>query len=242
MATISEKTVVFIRHGCTYMNEYLGRRVSFGAPNFSDVFPDDETRENFYRDSPLSPLGERQAFELLARSKPKFLDHCELIVTSPLRRALQTLHVGLKPHLAANKIPVIALPEAAERLYLISDVGRSVRQMEQEFDYVDFKTGFDYSGKPRDAWWYQSSTEMNYVEWRPSGQGQKYACPGEPQHCFDARMTRLYDWLLERPETYIVVVSHWGVIDWMLDMDFDNCQWKQVEWSKIRPKALVERK
>jgi predicted lipid-binding transport protein (Tim44 family) len=37
-----EKKIVFLRHGCTYMNEHLGRSHSFGAPNFSDVFEAEE--------------------------------------------------------------------------------------------------------------------------------------------------------------------------------------------------------
>lgn len=235
---IPEKKIVFVRHGCTYINEYLGEN-PWGSPHFSDIFPDDDICEQYYRDTPLSPFGVKQAAQLLGKSKPEFLERCELIVTSPLRRALQTLDYGLRPHLLADAcrhIPIIALPEAAERLYMISEIGRHVNDIKQEFDYVDFETGFD--GKPLDKWWYEPADVTNYVEWRPVGQGQRWACPGEPEDHFNDRMTRLYQWLHHRPEQHVTVVCHWGVISWMLDMDFDNCQWKEVAWKNIRPKAL----
>ena len=67
------KTIVLIRHGCTYMNEYLSRPGSrWGDPGFTDVFSAEggqrggET-DRFYRDSPLSPRGVRQAGRLSSR-------------------------------------------------------------------------------------------------------------------------------------------------------------------------------
>jgi len=233
--TNKEKRIIFVRHGCTYMNEYLGRHTAFGAPSFSDIFPSEE-RHKYFQDSPLSNTGVRQA-KALAASKPSFVSDCELVVTSPLRRALQTLDIGLKPHLLGHRNkanaapPIIALPEAAERLYLVSDIGRPVREIQKEYEYMDFETGFQ--GKPKDAWWYQSPGK-SYSEWRPSGRGQKYACPGEPQDDFADRMARLYRWLHDRAESRIVVICHWGVIDWMIDQDYDNCQWGEVTLSQIR--------
>lgn len=225
-----DKNIAFVRHGCTYMNEYLSRAVAFGAPGFSDVFESHELDR--YLDSPLSPLGQRQA-KALAQSKPSFLSSCELIVTSPLRRALQTLDLGLRP--VNDKIPVVALPEAAERLYLISDVGRPTPELARKFDYIDFETGFQ-DNVDKHKWWYVSSND--YTEWRPTGKGQKYACPGEPQSSFHARMDRLLQWIQNRPESEIAIVCHWGVIDWMLDMDFDNCQWMSVPLSQVQSRLL----
>lgn len=215
------------------MNEYLGKTISFGAPNFSDIF-DAEKRENFYRDSPLSPLGLAQA-KRLAASKPAFIDNCELVVTSPLSRALQTMHLGLKPHLN-NNLPIEAWPEASERLYLVSDIGRPVKDLHRQYQYVNFERGFGESC--HEKWWYRPT--QAYEEWRPTGKGQQYACPGEPEADFNERMLRLYKKLEDRRESCIAVVCHWGVIDWMLDMDFDNCQWRKVFWDDIRPKGIEQ--
>ena len=228
----ADKTIVFVRHGCTYMNEHLGRSLSFGAPNFSDIF-DEKDREQFFQDSPLSPYGMRQAKTLLAGSPPSFVSDCELVVTSPLTRALQTFEIGLKHHFSAS-VPVVAVPHAAERLYLVSDIGRKRSELKKKYDFVDFETGFEDHG---DEWWYSPAKDEAYVEWRPSGKGQRYACPGEPFHAFEKRMVKLLSWLNDRQEQKIAVVCHHGVIEWMLDMDFDNCQWREVEFPKLYERA-----
>jgi hypothetical protein len=128
------------------MNEYLGRNLSFGAPGFTDVFENDKERQSKYQDTPLSPNGIQLVKEqFIHRGRPAFLDNqqdcnkdptppdqkeqqqqstmVDLVVVSPLRRALQTFDLGLRPHLEHHNVPVVALPYAAERLYLISDVG-----------------------------------------------------------------------------------------------------------------------
>ena len=223
------------------MNEYLGRSLSFGAPKFTDVFVEQGERDRFYRDSPLSPRGVRQAQSLLARSHD-FVKDCEVIVTSPLTRALQTIEVGILPHVSSvdsDATPIVATPHAAERLYLISDVGKSRSTLEQTYPFVDFKTGFE-GHNDEEEWWYKPAGDK-YVEWRPTGKGQRYACPGEPEHSFDRRMQSLVSWLGKRPEQKIAVVCHWGVIDWMLDMDFDNCQWREVAYSSLRQHAMTSR-
>jgi broad specificity phosphatase PhoE len=239
LAMANSKRIVFLRHGCTYMNEYLGRGVSFGEPGFSDVF-DPDTERMYYRDSPLSKLGRAQA-KALGSTNPKFLKGCELIVTSPLTRALQTLDAGLWAPMSTlgvqDQIPIVASPLAAERLYLISDVGRAVDELATDFDYVDFETGF--VEHPSDLWWYHPPDD-GHLEWRPVGQGQRYACPGEPEHAFNARMNRLYEWLRQRPERKVAVVCHWGVIKWMLGTDFGNCQWREVGLDDLKPARAAD--
>ena len=230
----ADKKIVFVRHGCTYMNEHLGRSLSFGAPKFTDIF-DDKERDAYYMDSPLSPRGVRQAQNLLAKSRPSFVDDCELVVTSPLTRALQTFEIGLKHHFT-DSIPVVAVPHAAERLYLVSDIGKKRSYLESKYSYVDFKTCFNDHGE---EWWYTplGGTSTGYTEWRPTGQGQRYACPGEPYQDFNERMAKLVSWLDEREEQKIVVVCHHGVIDWMLGLDFDNCQWREVSLSLLKDRV-----
>ena len=233
-----EKNIVFIRHGCTHMNEYLGRHISFGAPHFTDVFENQQERDEYYRDSPLSPRGVRQARELSQRSGSSIMGECDLVVTSPLTRALQTTEIGLGKHIRPDT-PIIALPQAAERLYLISDQGKPRHELQKAFPRVDFHSAF--ADRDKHKWWFAPSTEKAYIEWRPTGRGQKYACPGEPPEDFEDRMHALIAWLDARDERNIALVCHHGVIKWMLDMDFDNCQWKKVPFQVLLQKTTSSR-
>ena len=265
----TDKNITFLRHSTTYMNEYLGRSLRFGAPDFTDVFADSKEREAHYRDTPLSPSGIQWAKQSLQQKRQlSFLEEdggIDLIVTSPLRRAMQTFEVGMLPHFSFNQQPssssptqqdkdvhlppILAHPDAAERLYLISDVGHPSSVLQEEFPYIDFRfcqeressqqqqsSSNKASSNPH-PWWWTPTSSKPYHEWRPHGRGQKYACPGEPPEEFDERMTRFTQWLHERPEQNILVICHHGVIEWMLDLDFDNCQWEKVPFSSIRQHA-----
>ena len=275
----NEKCIVFIRHGCTYMNEYLGRGHEFGSPHFSDVFSSPEDLEK-YRDSKLSPLGVTQA-KGLARRLAKTMEvsgkhqqqrlttwnpferktddnlflpsDLDLVVVSPLTRALQTFDLGLKPVLIDPKPIVIALPLASERLYLVSDQGRLRSDLKTDWgNAIDFESGFRFRNKVIEEWWFglddqrdsgaampTGITSKSYKEWRPTSQNQKYACPGEDDESFENRMRKLYRWLGDRPESMIAIVCHWGVIDWFLDRDFMNCEVGVVPYNEIRPPSMM---
>lgn len=272
------KRVVLIRHGCTYMNEYLSKEgCRWGDPHFTDFFePQDHP---FYRDSPLSERGKIEALQLkeyLQRTEHgrKLIQDIEIIAISPLQRALQTAEIAVIPHFTSSsssqtttcslddgkKVPVIALPLASERVYLISDHGSCKLSLAEKYPFADFNTEFK---RFRDEWWftvrerietsddavkaeedYHSFTSMsidNYVEWRPNGHGQRYSCHGEPSMAFEERMLALYKWLEGREENVICLISHWGVMDWLTGEDFDNCEIRDVPFEHIQAKVLGSR-
>eukprot|EP00980_Cylindrotheca_fusiformis_P019706 scaffold6881_cov126-Cylindrotheca_fusiformis.AAC.3 len=254
------KRIVFIRHGRTYMNDFIGG-INYGSPNFTDVFP--EANEDKYKDSPLTRNGIDQAKQLdsmlialcngeenarqaakkrlsLSDQDATFLLGLELVLVSPLTRALQTLEIGLYQTIRDRKVPVMALPLATERVYLISDIGKAQNELKEAYKYVDFDTAFPRGQmKP---WYFTPSDELaeNYVEWRPSGEGQVYACLGEPQDYFDRRMSELYSFLDGRPESTIALVCHAGVIDWFVRDIFENCELRVVKFDDLKPRNLVD--
>ncbi|EJK49546.1 hypothetical protein THAOC_31568 [Thalassiosira oceanica] len=115
--------------------------------------------------------------------------------------------------------PILALPEASKRVYLISDIGRTSAVLKQEFPYVDF--------------------DMCHP-WRPSDAGQSYACPGEPQFDFERRMKGLYSFLHSREEQTIALICHWGVVDWLIGKDFDNREMRVLDFeTDFRPKGFA---
>jgi len=280
---ISLKRIIFIRHGQTYMNLFIGGGgISFGEPKFTDIFRDPTDQEK-YHDSPLSEEGIRQAISLnhklrnLKDNKPGaidalglstsstntntntsddhnnhlILDDVDLIVVSPLTRALETMKIALYEDIMNKEdgrptVPIIAMPNAAERLYLVSDIGKSRSELRIKYPWVDFDTGFTFNSTGGcdnlgDYWHFSPPKEIedNYIEWRPHGQGQEYACHGEPQEYFDRRMTELYFWLESRKEKCIVIICHAGVIDWMTSGDvYSNCELRIQNFNSLRPRNL----
>lgn len=296
----SLKQVVFIRHGQTYMNEFIGAGgIKFGQPNFTDVFHDPEDRKKYY-DSPLSDIGIQQAkllnsklrdlidnkpgaFDALGLPQPfhsfrdinngtnatknHFLDDLDLVVVSPLTRALQTLEISMCEYIVHGKdyrhnVPIVAMSAAAERLYLVSDLGKPRSELKLNYPFVDFDTFFsidyvddnectdiisDCAGNDEerlDIWHFSPTKQIEdrYSEWRPHGQGQLYACLGEPSEYFDRRMSNFYYWLESREEKCIAIVCHAGVIDWMTSgHQFSNCELRVQTFNSLRPRALQDR-
>jgi broad specificity phosphatase PhoE len=99
----SAEHVVWIRHGCTEMNEALERQ-PWGSPGFVDP--------GLY-DTRLSPRGIAQASALAARlAHSSELDDVEVVLSSCLTRALETATLALDALLPA--VPRVALPAARE--------------------------------------------------------------------------------------------------------------------------------
>lgn len=137
----------------------------------------------------------------------------DLLVTSPLTRALQTASMGFGERMPSTVVSALC----AERLYLSADVGSPIKDLELQFPAFDFS---DLRESPR--WWFEPDPRQaqTHNEWRPSG---KYCCPGEPKEVFEARLGRLRDWLVSRPEKRIAVVCHWGVIHGITGVSTENC-------------------
>jgi len=185
----------------------------------------------------VSPLTRAiQTFEI------GLLPHIQTRCTKPSKSGnVESQNEGLE-------LPVIAHPFASERVYLISDHGKNHPMLRDTYGHlVDFDTGFQHMENKDAVWWFSLENENavesksagsfqhdNYEEWRPVGEGQKYASAGEPEDVFTRRMMNLYQWLDKRPESTIAVVCHWGVIDFMMGgADFKNCEMRVVLLSDV---------
>ena len=257
----SSKRLILIRHGCTFMNEYLATPGSrWGDANFTDVF--DSSEDSLYRDSPLSNKGKAQAQDLhhyfqCTETGKQMIRDIELIAVSPLRRTLQTAEISVLPHLqdssSIHDIPIVALPLASERVYLMSDHGRSKNILSREFPFADFGQEFDRfeenwwftveetkkmeSGRSEDFHSFASMHIDDYIEWRPNDHNQIYSCHGEPDDLFEQRMIELYNWLDNRDESVICLVCHWGVLDWLTGKDFRNCEVRDISFEDVRTRV-----
>ena len=133
----------------------------------------------------MTPLGRKQAASLPSRI-PQLEQEVDLVVTSPLKRTLQTTLLAWEPAVKRLGIEsVICLPEAQECNDFPCDTGSSREQLEQdpEFD------GLDLSRLTSD---WTSKTDF----WAPDSQS------------IANRARSVRHFLRERPEKNIVLVAH----------------------------------
>jgi broad specificity phosphatase PhoE len=238
-ATTADKRIIFLRHGTTEMNEYLHKQCSYYSPDFKDplIF-----------DTRLTPDGERRAAAVAERAR-KLTPRPELVVASPLTRALQTAELAFGP-LLDEGVPCLALPLARERLFLSSDVGRNGAELAAEFPRWAATLE-----RLEDGWWRTvdgsggsgSSSLSGGDDEGPSSAPRRSrrrlrtptpkpndAVDEEGDDAFAARMDALGEWLRARPESCVAVVSHWGVIYESTGVEFENVEMRAFRMEQLR--------
>lgn len=223
-ASASSKELILIRHGVTNMNCYL-RTCPYGTPGFVDP-GDFDTR--------LTAEGVAQAEGLQPRLQAAHAAApIELLISSPLTRALQTATAALGPTLA-DCVRQEASPLIAERRWLSSDVGRAPGAgLATEFP----KFGPSLEALP-DRWWWEGDEAMcaaaaeerrslqnagRLLPWSQQRELEGVALPVEPSSVFLERLERFRTELLQRRERRIAVVAHWGVLRSLLGVSLENC-------------------
>jgi len=173
------KFVVLVRHGQGTHN---------ATKNYSIVDP------------PLTEKGISQAQSL--RGHP-FFDGCELLVVSPLQRAVQTaaLIFGVQP---VCRTVITAMH--TERWSAKCDEGRPKAELLRDCPFVAEWEGWAELSKG--IWW---GTSVSDFAWE------------------DERLPAFYDWLRAQPESKIVVVGHGGFFAPMAGKHLANCEAHQIE-------------
>ncbi|KAI0161132.1 histidine phosphatase superfamily [Hypoxylon sp. FL1284] len=141
-------------------------------------------------DAPLTPLGKKQAASL-ARQIPALQQEVELVVSSPLRRTLQTTTLGWGPAVSRLGGPqtVVLLPAAQECNALPCDTGspREALAADPEFAVFDLAPlAPDWTSK------------------------RGFYAPDEAALARRARAVRRF--LRDRPETAIALVAHGDIL------------------------------
>ena len=206
------KRIICVRHSITECNEALAR-TPWGTPGFADP--------GLY-DTVLSERGLSLAKEvrhkLETKQIPVEFEGVQLVVSSPLTRALQTSEILFgSESVIPKEARKVAQPLLRERCYLASDVGKPRSVLETSFPNWDFQSlPIDDS-----VWWYTTPREGSLSdEWRPTG---RYLCPGEPKKVFNARISQLKSWIMSQQEDKIVIVAHWGLLRGLFGLDVSNC-------------------
>lgn len=144
------------------------------------------------RDPLLTPYG-KQECELLSKTFP-YTDSIDLIVASPLKRTIYTALESFSDVIAKKNLTIVALPEMQETSDLPCDTGSDVEDLKKEFA----GKAIDYS--------------MVTSDWH-SKKGRFAASAPE----IEARCRVARNWLRNRPEKNIVVVSHGGLLHYFTE-------------------------
>jgi broad specificity phosphatase PhoE len=182
---IMSKTVHCIRHGQSTFNAHWEQAGGIDPLLFDAV---------------LSDLGQQQvrAAAAAVRDVPY-----ELVVTSPLTRAIQTTLGLFADHPAAPKIQVECLHR--ERLDNSCDVGRSPALLRGEYPGL----AFDHLD---DVWWHRD------------GDPDERGIVIEPDAVLTERVRFFRNWLSERPERVIAVVGHGTFFYHLTGRQLQNCE------------------
>jgi broad specificity phosphatase PhoE len=159
------------------------------------------------RDPRLTALGRAQA-ALLPRAAVLLGRRVELVVSSPLRRTLETACLGFGGH--SPRPIVIAHPDAQETGTHPSDTGSDAASLAAEFG-ADVDVSLCVDG------WYRKLEpyDMHARRRNPAG------CDA-----LRSRLERLGAWLRARPERSIAIVAHHGVFAHLVgvEMELANCE------------------
>ncbi len=180
--TRKSRTVRFIRHG---------------QSEFNAAFERSRPRDPMIFDPRLTELGRAQAAAL---ADPARWAGVELIVTSPLTRAIQTAQLAFAGLAAPMRVEALH----RERLEHSGDVGRPRAALAAEF------AGLDFAGLP-EIWWKHDPA-------RPE------AMTVESEAELAQRVTAFRDWLAARPERDIAVVGHGTFLNRLTGHVFANCE------------------
>ncbi|KAI0092661.1 histidine phosphatase superfamily [Irpex rosettiformis] len=166
------------------------------------------------RDAPLTPLGRQQSLELYKDTRDTVQKTAELIVTSGLRRPLQTMIIGysdLRRRLESEGKSVIVLPQLQECNAFPCDVGLPRETLEADPEFA----GLDFS--------------LLTPDWTTK---QGFYAPTVPALQARARWNR--NWLRARPEKEIVVVAHGDCLRYLTEGFNSGTPWANAEVREYR--------
>jgi glucosyl-3-phosphoglycerate phosphatase len=178
------KTVHCIRHGQSTFNAH-----------FSETGLDP-----MHQDAPLTALGRQQVAE---RAVELRRHPYELVVTSPLTRAIQTTLGLFGDHPASPPIHVECLHR--EHLESSCDVGRAPTLLARDFPHLSF-------GHLGEIWWHNE------------GEPDERGFVAEPAAILAERVRGFRDWLAARPERLIAVVGHGTFFYHLTGRQLHNCE------------------
>lgn len=216
---IVPKTILLVRHGQSIHN----------AQVFRDVGADEN--DGRYMDAALTSKGEQQACDIYADVQSF---NAQLIVSSPFTRAIQTAKLATAKLATSSQTTFIINPLCGEKLAYSCDIGSPISTLSLRFPDLDFS----HIENPNAWWWTTNETHSSIIKGQkrslqllrqqPPGFDNEF---GEPDSAFYKRVQDFRMWLLNRPETRIVIFAH-GIFLYALNGEmgpyFHNCETRRL--------------
>eukprot|EP00933_Yihiella_yeosuensis_P045237 TRINITY_DN40583_c0_g1_i1.p1 TRINITY_DN40583_c0_g1~~TRINITY_DN40583_c0_g1_i1.p1 ORF type:complete len:295 (+),score=61.22 TRINITY_DN40583_c0_g1_i1:43-927(+) len=239
---MAPKLVILIRHGQSRAQLFTGRQRRATAV--------DKKLADQLRDPYLSDVGEEQAQALGTAWSARGLKAPDLIVTSPLSRALQTAQLvfsqleGCAPsiviHPDLREVPPGG-PKAWGSPTQAECRGRSLEELRKDARLIQSDNKKSSSGVLCDVDWSLMPEDSERPWWSEVI---------ESHDAVEERLCNFCDWLAERPEASAVVVCHFNIIQRLLRLKgcrVENCEpikceVDQREWKVLEggPPAKAE--
>lgn len=196
-----DKTLYCIRHAQSLYNETIRNPKTWLNTDFWLNWFDPKIHDPL-----LSQTGKQQTNDMANK-----LDKCsfvssfgiELIVTSPLQRAIHTMSNILQNQMEtinSNNISIIAHHQLREWVDTLGDIGTSKTELMEKYNTDDDKTNIDFSCIDDEFWWNQSIKTNDNEE--------KEAVIKESKQSVNDRISAFKHWILQREENNILVVGH----------------------------------
>lgn len=166
-------------------------------------------------DPDLTPKGRKQC-ERLSTTFPYF-DRIDLVCASPIRRAIQTASISMRPYLESGNNKILALPLAQEAPAEPANTPSGIKQLQEEYgNIVNFERCLEYTD-------YDSKKGI----FDPDGTS------------LGARAMVLRKFLRDREEDEIVVVSHGQFLHYV-SRDVDD-QGNQIngDWENTECRSYI---
>ncbi|GAA6006869.1 hypothetical protein JCM11491_003212 [Sporobolomyces phaffii] len=166
-------------------------------------------------DAPLTQLGREQSAQLRKDTEESWTNQVDLLVSSPLKRPMQTFIIGYAPlraRLEASGRPVVLLPELQEVNAHPCDTGSSRETLESDPEF----TGLDFS-------LLDSAPDRHDGTAWTSKRG--FFSPDQVEE--RARWVRR--WLRDRKEERIVVVAHGDILRCLTEGRQTATPWANAE-------------
>eukprot|EP00484_Ammonia_sp_Unknown_P022614 CAMPEP_0197025466 /NCGR_PEP_ID=MMETSP1384-20130603/5795_1 /TAXON_ID=29189 /ORGANISM="Ammonia sp." /LENGTH=261 /DNA_ID=CAMNT_0042453997 /DNA_START=28 /DNA_END=810 /DNA_ORIENTATION=+ len=225
------KTLYCIRHAQSEYNETMRTAKTWFTASFWYNWFDPKLH-----DPVLSTHGKQQT-----RQTARKMDACsflssaaiQLIVTSPLQRAINTTFGILQNQSHAiqqNSIPVIAHHQLREWVGSLSDIGTPKSKLMQIYNgqQSPWPHRIEFSCIKDEVWWKLPHEDSNDDD--SADINEEYCFSNETQQNVEERISAFKHWILQREEENILVVGHsrWFKQFVGASSKLNNCQMMKV--------------